>query len=118
MDFDAPLNEVYEPRINYPDDWDWDNGDPPGYDPPTGEGWQLWETVSEGSPLTPVCATAEELARYCADPLHGVTIFASDTCSYEKWLHMFLNDKTDVGSLLVMTSTHFGPLVDDPDFIK
>lgn len=30
-------------------------------DPPTGEGWQLWETVSEGSPVSPVFATAEEL---------------------------------------------------------
>lgn len=33
-------------------------------DPPEGEGWQLWEGVSEGSPVTPVFATAEELARY------------------------------------------------------
>lgn len=33
-------------------------------EPPTGEGWQLWETVSEGSPVSPVFATAEELARW------------------------------------------------------
>jgi len=33
-------------------------------EPPTGEGWQLWETVSEGSPQSPVFATAEELARW------------------------------------------------------
>lgn len=33
-------------------------------EPPTGEGYQLWETVSEGSPITPVFATAEELARW------------------------------------------------------
>lgn len=32
--------------------------------PPAGEGWQLWETVSEGSPLSPVFATAEELAQW------------------------------------------------------
>jgi hypothetical protein len=37
------------------------------YDPPEGEGWQLWETVSEGSPITPVFATAEELAQCIAD---------------------------------------------------
>jgi hypothetical protein len=30
-------------------------------DPPKGDGWQLWETVSEGSPITPVFATAEGL---------------------------------------------------------
>jgi hypothetical protein len=29
--------------------------------PPTGEGWQVWETVSLGSPITPVFATPEEL---------------------------------------------------------
>jgi hypothetical protein len=28
---------------------------------PTGEGWQVWETVSEGAPITPVFATDEEL---------------------------------------------------------
>lgn len=33
-------------------------------EPPTGEGWQLWETVSEGSPVSPVFATDEELARW------------------------------------------------------
>lgn len=30
-------------------------------EPPKGEGWQLWETVSEGSPVTPVFATREGL---------------------------------------------------------
>lgn len=35
--------------------------------PPSGEGWQLWETVSEGSPVSPVFATAEELAQHLAD---------------------------------------------------
>lgn len=30
-------------------------------EPPAGEGWQLWETVSEGSPISPVFATSEEL---------------------------------------------------------
>jgi hypothetical protein len=33
-------------------------------EPPTGEGWQLWESVSEGSPITPVFATPEDLARF------------------------------------------------------
>ncbi len=33
-------------------------------EPPIGEGWQLWETVSEGSPITPVFATPEELVNY------------------------------------------------------
>lgn len=37
-------------------------------DPPAGEGWQLWETVSEGSPISPVFTTAEELARWLTTP--------------------------------------------------
>lgn len=35
-----------------------------GTDPPPGDGWQLWETVSEGSPISPVFATGEELAQW------------------------------------------------------
>lgn len=35
--------------------------------PPTGEGWQLWETVTEGSPVSPVFATEEKFVRYLVD---------------------------------------------------
>lgn len=37
-------------------------------EPPVGEGWQLWETTSEGSPISPVCATAEDLATWMSNP--------------------------------------------------
>ena len=33
-------------------------------EPPKGKAWQLWETVSEGSPVTPAFDTPEELAAY------------------------------------------------------
>jgi hypothetical protein len=33
---------------------------------PTGDGWQVWETVSEGSPITPVFPTAEALVDHLA----------------------------------------------------
>lgn len=37
-------------------------------EPPEGEGWQVWETVSEGSPVTPVFATRDELVTHlCTD---------------------------------------------------
>lgn len=39
--------------------------------PPEGEGWQLWETVSEGSPVSPVFATSDELAAWMSDPERG-----------------------------------------------
>jgi hypothetical protein len=40
-------------------------------EPPAGEGWQLWETVTEGSPISPVFATAQELATWMSDPGRG-----------------------------------------------
>jgi hypothetical protein len=40
-------------------------------DPPAGDGWQLWETVSEGSPISPVFATADDLATWMSDPARG-----------------------------------------------
>lgn len=33
-------------------------------EPPTGEGYQVWETVSEGSPISPVFPTADELVKW------------------------------------------------------
>jgi hypothetical protein len=34
------------------------------YDPPTGEGWQLWETVSDGSPISSVYGTRELFVKH------------------------------------------------------
>lgn len=61
----------------HPDDYAWERTDPP-----QGQGWQLWETVSEGSPISPVFAAPEELARWLAD---GGTHWENGT-SYETWL--------------------------------
>jgi hypothetical protein len=36
-------------------------------EPPAGEGYQMWQTVSEGSPISPVCHSPEGLARWLAD---------------------------------------------------
>lgn len=35
-----------------------------GMVPPKGAGYQLWETVSEGSPISPVFKTPDELANW------------------------------------------------------
>jgi len=53
-----------------------------GYDPPTGPGYQLWETTSEGSPISPVFETLEEL---CAWAAINETIFADLTLTAERW---------------------------------
>ncbi|MCG7945868.1 MAG: hypothetical protein N0C84_05925 [Candidatus Thiodiazotropha taylori] len=56
------------------------------FEPPTGEGYQIWETVSEGSPISPVFATPEELATHMADTRWG----ADKGTDYETWLR-FIN---------------------------
>lgn len=56
------------------------------YEPPEGDGWQLWETVSEGSPISPVFATAQGLAEHMAregDPVHGKGMTAQQ---WLKWI--------------------------------
>lgn len=40
-------------------------------EPPVGEGWQVWETVSEGSPVSPVFATRESLIDYLVNEGHS-----------------------------------------------
>lgn len=56
---------------------------------PLGEGYQLWETTSEGSPVSPVFKTLEELCEWCED---NVTTFADFKASKEEWLKMLSDD--------------------------
>ena len=51
-------------------------------EPPTGDGYQIWQTVSEGSPITPVFATPEELATYAAARPWG----GDCGTTYDQWL--------------------------------
>jgi hypothetical protein len=59
------------------------------YEPPTGPGYQLWETTTEGSPQSPVFATLEELAEWCEG---NATTFADFTTTKAEWLKMFGKD--------------------------
>ncbi len=56
-----------------------------GTDPPEGDGFQLWETTSEGSPKTPVFETLDELCAYAAE---HVSVFGSDMASAAEWRRM------------------------------
>lgn len=51
-------------------------------EPPEGAGWQVWETVSEGSPISPVFSTPEDLARHMATTKWG----GDSGTTYEQWL--------------------------------
>lgn len=46
--------------------------------------YMMYETTSEGTPISPAFATPEELARWLADT--GASAFADQTASYEAWL--------------------------------
>ena len=52
-------------------------------DPPEGEGWQLWETTTEGAPVSPVFKTPEELAEWCEE---NATVFADIKATKKEWL--------------------------------
>jgi hypothetical protein len=58
-------------------------------DPPAGEGWQLWETTSEGSPVSPVFAEPTALAEWMSRNDCG---FAGSTPSYETALAWVTSD--------------------------
>lgn len=51
-------------------------------EPPTGDAWQMWETTSEGSPISPPFATPEELARWLADT--GASAFGNQTATFDE----------------------------------
>jgi hypothetical protein len=54
-------------------------------DPPVGEGYQLWETTSEGSPQSPVFETLDALCAWCEK---NATTFADHKATAEEWREM------------------------------
>ncbi len=55
-------------------------------EPPDGDGWQMWETTSEGSPISPVFATPEGLAEWL--DATGASAVGSRTATSAQWLAM------------------------------
>ena len=43
------------------------------YEPPTGKGFQCWETTSEGSPISPVFKTFDELCEWLSKNPRGIS---------------------------------------------
>lgn len=52
--------------------------------------YQMYETTSEGSPISPVMETAEALAQWLAD--NGASIFGYSTATYETWLRIIVGE--------------------------
>lgn len=47
---------------------------------------QMYEDTTEGTPISPVMKTAEELARWLAD--NNASSFGDHTATYDQWLTM------------------------------
>lgn len=58
----------------------------PYREPPSGDGWQMWETTSEGSPISPVMVSPEALAEWLSD--NKASAFGDQTATYDAWLRM------------------------------
>ena len=58
------------------------------HEPPIGDGYQLWETTTDGSPQSPVFASFDELCKWCEK---NATTFASFTSTEKGW-HDMLDD--------------------------
>lgn len=70
------------------------------FDPPNGEGFQLWSTTTEGHPMTPVFATLDKLCEYLES--EKVSLFGSETATKEKWKSMLAENfvRYEVGSMV------------------
>ena len=72
----------------------WLDGEPPDYNIPVMPDWpeterthyQMYETTTEGTPISPVMSSPEELARWLVD--NEADAFAGQPASYEAWLRM------------------------------
>ena len=71
------------------------------FDPPIGPGYQLWEDVTEGSPISPVFKTINELANWCEG---NATTFGSEKASRVTWKKMLLENNVhhQEGNLIFM----------------
>lgn len=58
-------------------------------EPPEGEGYQLWETTTEGSPLSPVFPSLDALCAWAAD---HATLYGHKKVSKDMW-HKILSKK-------------------------
>jgi len=71
---------------------EWDGSAPrkedymPEWSPKEATHLMMYETCSEGTPISPAFSTPEELAHWLART--GASSFGSDTASYESWLRV------------------------------
>jgi len=76
--------------LSRPDDYDDEKPDPSDYMPSwpegTNTGYQMYENTSEGTPISPVMTSPEELARWLVD--NNASAFAGRPATYDGWLRV------------------------------
>jgi hypothetical protein len=73
-------------RGEYDCDKSWHNEIPP----PEGPGCQMWETTSEGSPISPIFETLDALCEWAAV---NSSTFAGERASAEEWREVLLGER-------------------------
>jgi hypothetical protein len=70
------------------------------YEPPVGDGYQMWENTSEGSPQSPVFETLDELCEWCSE---NASIFGTkEFVSKETWLKCLGGDEILVENNIIL----------------
>jgi hypothetical protein len=67
-------------------------------EPPSGVGYQLWSTVTEGTPNSPVFETPEELADFLVSPESPERKSINSDISRDEWLTFIRGEMLSVGS--------------------
>jgi hypothetical protein len=83
---EGPFEQALEDAKKYPDE-EWvpeRSGYMPTWADEERTHYQMYEDTSEGTPISPVMESPEELARWLVD--NEASAFAGDTASYDSWL--------------------------------
>ncbi len=89
LHFDWPLNF---PWVGYIET---KNPERKRLEPPTGEGFQIWESKEKAAPISPVFKTPEELAQYMTDQSEHI----DKNTIYSAWLFFIQHLKDDPDKL-------------------
>jgi|SRR5688572_23881289 len=78
--------------------------------------YQMYETCTEGTPISPVMESPEQLARWLAD--NGASAFGGQTASYEQWLGMIGEGSAPSAALVGGIMQSGVAMVGDPAYTR
>lgn len=110
----------FEPKLSSTYYWEYAGNPPdedyhfPDWPPGSRTHYQMYEDTSEGTPISPVFATPEEVARWCAD--NRVSAFGTNSpATYEWWLAIakgaWVPDMVMTADGRLLTSPEIAPVV-------